>query len=316
MKKLGKFLFCFVLFLLFPAVSQADGITLTLRGEEAVSWPCGIPYVDEGYTAQDLDGNDLSGAVRVSGEVDFLKCGEYVLRYSVTDGPGGSAEVCRTVKVSPVSLPEKHGKAEKTIYLTYDDGPSEYTEELLDLLDEYDAKATFFVINHAIEKRPEIIRAAFERGHSIGIHSNKHDYNYLYVSEENFLEDISSVRELIFDLIGQRPDIFRFPGGSETAFRLASNHIDGGFETLKNDLADLGIEYFDWNDSADPKGTSPTEAVFRIISSAEKRGSLVVILHDTRYSSIPATRRLLEMGAEKGFAFQSLDASVEAVQQK
>ena len=309
MKKLGILIFFFFLIPFFTISSYADGVVLSLGGDEATSLPCGVPYRDAGWNAFDAEGNDLSGLVHVTGKVNAMKCGEYVLEYSLTAPAGESARARRTVRVTPNALPEKREETEKTIYLTYDDGPTQYTDELLELLDEYEAKASFFVIGGEAAKYPDSVRKAFDGGHSIGVHCNTHDYYKLYSSEDGFLDDLCAARETVFDLTGQRPSIYRFPGSSETAYQFSAKKIDGGFDTLKNDLSDLGMEFFDWDDSADSKSISPGDCAYRIMKLAEKRETLIVLLHDTKYGCIPATRRLLELGREKGFCFKGLEPS-------
>ena len=101
-----------------------------------------------------------------------------------------------------------------TVYLTFDDGPSSRTSEILDILKKENIKATFFVIGKEGEKEPEIMRRIVEEGHTLGIHTYSHVYTNVYASVESYLEDFNRTYELIYEATGLKTEIFRFPGGS------------------------------------------------------------------------------------------------------
>ncbi|MEG1594750.1 MAG: polysaccharide deacetylase family protein, partial [Oscillibacter sp.] len=108
--------------------------------------------------------------------------------------------------------------SDKTIFLTFDDGPSERTDEILDILAKQDVKATFFVIGRTDEVSLQRMRNIVDAGHSLGLHSYSHDYKTIYASVENFLEDQYRLFQLIQDATGVTPSVFRFPGGSINAY--------------------------------------------------------------------------------------------------
>ena len=103
----------------------------------------------------------------------------------------------------------------KTMYLTFDDGPSaEYTDTILDVLAKYDIKATFFLVGDNVEKRPEVAKRIAEEGHTIGIHCYAHAYDDIYDSVDSYVEDFEKAYQVIYEITGVEVKIFRFPGGS------------------------------------------------------------------------------------------------------
>ncbi|MDO4982158.1 MAG: polysaccharide deacetylase family protein [Eubacteriales bacterium] len=305
--------FLMIITLLVCCAAEAFGASsVSLCGDEEITLLCGERYVEEGCLAFDTDGSDISDRVEISGEVCIWRPEDYELTYSVTDSDEVPLSCARKVKVIANTLPET-AAAEKTIYLTYDDGPGKYTDELLDLLATYDAKATFFLIGKQVEKYPEELERILSAGHSIGVHCYRHDYEYIYSSEDRFAEDVLKTRELIFDKSGYRPDILRFAGGSSTAAAYSANKVDGGFETLTEILDNLGMRYFDWDISADPKDDGIEHSVRRVIKTAEKTECPIVIQHDSRSTCLKATQKILEWGSENGYTFEAIDLTVPEV---
>jgi len=120
----------------------------------------------------------------------------------------------RWLRRLPAPQHDGNPTTDKLIYLTFDDGPSLYTQKLLNVLERYNVKATFFVTNGA--NRLDVLPRISAAGHSIGNHTANHDYKTLYASETSFLEAICKMDEIILDKTGVRPTLFRFPGGSES----------------------------------------------------------------------------------------------------
>ena len=103
--------------------------------------------------------------------------------------------------------------AGKYVALTFDDGPHPvYTEQILEILAEYDAKATFFVIGKNAESYPELVCKEYEEGHEIGNHTYSHP-DMKNISVEKAIEDIEKNQEIIYDITGEEPKLFRSPGG-------------------------------------------------------------------------------------------------------
>ena len=187
------------------------------------------------------------------------------------------------------------------VYLTFEDGPSENTADILDVLKEKGVQATFFVTAQEGEAAQELYKRIVEEGHTLGIHSFSNKYSFLYHSEENFKEDITKLRAFLLGITGVEPMYYRFPGGS-------SNQITNvPMENFIHYLNQEGLVYYDWNvSSGDTMVNAYTsdEIVANVTSDVVKYKTSVVLLHDAEDAAIsPETLRALidalkGMGAE------------------
>ena len=132
----------------------------------------------------------------------------------------------------------------KKVYLTFDDGPSIYTKDILDVLKRYNVKATFFVTGMNSEQY-DYYQKILDDGHSLGIHTYSHVYNDIYKSLDSFVEDFDKMRNLIYEKTGEEITLYRFPGGS-------GNNVVS--PTVRKEifawLEEEGIQYYDWNVSS------------------------------------------------------------------
>lgn len=181
----------------------------------------------------------------------------------------------------------------KKVYLTFDDGPSIYTEQILDILDEYGVKATFFVTGEAGLENADRYAMITERGHTIGMHSFTHRYSEIYGSEEGFISDFTRIKEFLQNITGVTPVIYRFPGGSSN--RVSSTDMNKLFDFLKEN----DVQYFDWNVSSGDASVQ-TLSTERIVSNCmlgiEQHGTSIVLFHDTsaKYTTVAALPIILE----------------------
>lgn len=163
------------------------------------------------------------------------------------------------------------------VYLTFDDGPSANTEAILDILDEYNVKATFFILGKEDEQSKERVRMIYERGHTIGMHSYSHVYSEIYGSLENFEADFWKIRQYIFDVVGADCAYYRFPGGS-------SNTVgDMNMQEAVDFLVEQGVEYYDWNvisGDGSSRSLSKEEIVKNCTETILNYGTSIVLLHD------------------------------------
>ncbi|HWT26824.1 MAG TPA: polysaccharide deacetylase family protein, partial [Mobilitalea sp.] len=143
--------------------------------------------------------------------------------------------------------PEKMEKGKKVAFLTFDDGPSENTFKILDILSEYDVKATFFIVGHSIsitDEADECLRRMINEGHTIGLHSNSHQCNKIYRSLDNFLSDYNALYQQIYDITGVRVNIYRMPLGSLNGYSKRFK------DPLIEEMSRRGFTCYDWNVSA------------------------------------------------------------------
>jgi peptidoglycan/xylan/chitin deacetylase (PgdA/CDA1 family) len=238
----------------------------------------------------------------VEGEVDPYLAGNFSVTYSVSDGAGNKAETVRTIIVTPKAQTQTVVPAGKVIYLTFDDGPGPWTNELLDVLKKYDVKATFFVINSGY---PDVLKRIVSEGHAIGVHSVTHDYSTIYESPEAFFDDLLSMQRLIEEYTGVTTTLMRFPGGSSNTVSCFSPGI---MTYLTQAVEDMGFQYFDWNvDSNDAGGARKAETVFKNVCQGVQRQRISVVLqHDVKDFSVQAVERIIQWGLENGYTFLPL----------
>lgn len=264
-----------------------------------VNMPAGTEYVSAYHNSPAGTVFDLSFRGLVRG-TELLYDPALPLVLYVSDG----------VNPKNVSVPAD----DKTVYLTFDDGPSlKNTPAILDTLDQYGVKATFFVVGSSLERYPDIVRDIYSRGHKIGCHSYSHVYKDIYADAESMLREIEKWEETVERALGFVPEerLFRFPGGS-TMCRGSDIHAA---------VAAAGYRAFDWNalnnDSllhTRPAGVTKEafmkEAVTSTLSySLQLKGSPhIVLMHDTYPETAELLSWMIEYIQEKGCTFSTLDA--------
>ena len=181
-------------------------------------------------------------------------------------------------KINPVK------SSGKKVYLTFDDGPSSNTDQILDILKDYDVKATFFVVGKTDERSVKAYQRIVEEGHTLAMHSYSHKYDEIYESKEAFARDLNSLQEYLYETTGVWPRIYRFPGGSSNTV----SKVD--MQELIEYLTDIGITYFDWN--------------VNCLSGIEKQKESVILMHDAsnKGTTIEALPQIIEAIQEQGDA--------------
>ena len=195
----------------------------------------------------------------------------------------------------------------KVVYLTIDDGPSENTQAVLDILDRYGCKATFFVVGHNPDYFP-MIKEAYDRGHTIGLHTFSHDYAYIYSSQQAYFEDLDAIGGVVRDQIGYVPCFIRFPGGSSNS--ISKNYTLGIMSALVGEVQARGYQYYDWNvSSGDGSDHTADDLVYFATEEASKYENIVLLMHDsaTKQTSVEALPRIIEYYQERGYTFEAID---------
>lgn len=189
----------------------------------------------------------------------------------------------------------------KKVYLTFDDGPSSNTDQILDILKDYDVKATFFVVGKKDERSVKAYQRIVEEGHTLAMHSYSHRYDEIYESKEAFARDLNSLQEYLYETTGVWPRIYRFPGGSSNTV----SKVD--MQELIEYLTDIGITYFDWNVASGDavSRTLPAETIVNnCLSGIEKQKESVILMHDAsnKGTTIEALPQIIEAIQEQGDA--------------
>lgn len=201
--------------------------------------------------------------------------------------------------------------SENTVYLTFDDGPSVLTENLLYYLRQENVKATFFVVPERTEYCYSLLKEISDAGHTIGIHSASHDYEKIYASVDAFLDDFSEAYDIVLEATGKAPDIYRFPGGS------VNDYNDKTRDDIIAEMDRRGFTYFDWNvDSNDWQGYGWTTLYTNVLKDAEEFSSPVILFHNTgdRDNTVLVIEDIIKALKNKGYKFGSLSQKIKPVQ--
>lgn len=278
---------------------------IQLEGGEDYVITLGTRYEEPGFTATDNVDGDVTAMVQVEGEVDWLTAGVYPITYTVSDSCENTTVVTRNVEVAAQEWTDTVYPEGKVVYLTFDDGPSAYTSELLDVLDAYDAKATFFVVGSG---SGNMMRQIVKRGHSIGIHTVSHDYGQIYSSPEAYFNDLMKMQSIIYDHTGVKTTLMRFPGGSSNL--VSRKSCEGIMTFLTQAVQDAGFQYFDWNVySGDAGETKRTEKVVdNVIEGIQEHRVSIVLQHDIHKYSVDAVEDILRWGKRNGYKFLALQS--------
>lgn len=181
----------------------------------------------------------------------------------------------------------------RRVYLTFDDGPSIYTGEILDILKSYDVKATFFVTGKTDDTSVEAYKRIVDEGHTLGMHSYSHRYSQIYASKEAFIEDLNKLQEYLYDVTGTWPRYYRFPGGSSnTAAGVDMNEL---IEYLNS----KDIRYFDWNivsGDASGNGISASTIYNNCTGRLSEYNVAIILMHDAagKHSTVEALPKIIE----------------------
>ncbi|MBT2763192.1 polysaccharide deacetylase [Paenibacillus sp. ISL-20] len=209
------------------------------------------------------------------------------------------------VNAAPVQYKKQ---SDKTVYLTFDDGPSDLTLDVLNILKREGIKGTFFVLGKEAETRPEIINRIYEEGHVIGNHTYDHRYDKLYGHFQDFWGQIKKTEEIIRLITGERPQLVRAPGGT-------AGHFDEAyFQFMKQG----GYHVFDWNvDSGDSRYRDvPVKDIVKGATTKVNGNEAIVLLHDGRghTESVKALPDIISYYKKQGYAFDVLSPEIQPVQ--
>lgn len=277
-----------------------------------ISFSDDIYYVEIGkYTAPEeptiIDNCDAELQIEKTGEVNAEKSGTYEISYTATDQSGNTTAKTQTVIVNT--------KNTGVIYLTFDDGPSEHTYRLLDILAKHNVKATFFVTGSGDDAA---IKREYDEGHSVALHSASHAYDYIYRDDTSYFADLDTIRNRVEKITGFSPKLIRFPGGSSNT---VSRKYDGGthiMSYLASEVQKRGYTYFDWNiSSGDAGGANTSSQVCNNVTSALVRNkNFIVLQHDNKGFSVDAVECIIDFGKRNGYRFDKLSANSPTMRHK
>ena len=240
-----------------------------------------------------------------------------------SSAPGSQAPVSSAVPMDPAvyqaMYPQLYAEHTETVpvkgkvvYLTFDDGPSNLTIPLLDVLDRYQVKATFFLVGKTSPEDLKAMKAIVDRGHAIGVHSYTHRFQQIYATPAAFLDDFARMHDLIQKTTGVDTHIYRFAGGSVNDYNRATTA-----KAIITEMNRRGYTYFDWNVSSGDAERHPTAASIYndVIRGVHAHTQSVVLCHNTsvKRNTLLEIPKIIETLQKEGYQFQTLDPSVDPV---
>lgn len=288
-------------------VNVIDNISpeITLKGSDNIKLYESSDYEEPGFIAFDNYDGDITKNVIVQNDIKE-EIGDYKITYIVEDSSGNKTMVTRNVKI----LDKK--KNIGTIYLTFDDGPSNNTSKILDILKQEDIKATFFLVNFNSSYNPAVKRI-YDEGHSIGIHSYTHNYKLIYSSVSAYFDDLNKMNDKIKTITGSDTKLLRFPGGSSNTI---SSFNKGIMTTLVKEVTNAGYHYFDWNvDSSDAWSARNSNDVYNNVINNLKRGTNIVLMHDlsSNEKTVNVLEKIIKDAKEKGYTFANITMNTKEI---
>ena len=217
------------------------------------------------------------------------------------------AKIPQLTEAGKENLKNIYHSQEKTAYLTFDDGPSNNTHEILDILKQYNIKATFFVLGSQVQVFPETTNRIYNEGHYIANHGYSHKYSSIYQSPEQVLNEYNQCNEVVAKTINvpeYNSHLFRFPGGS----------VGGKYADLKKQAITLldqnNILHIDWNSlTGDSEKANPTEEYLmdNLQKTTEGKNNLVILMHDAqaKHITVETLPKVIEYLQQQGYSFES-----------
>lgn len=204
--------------------------------------------------------------------------------------------------------------ANGVIYLTFDDGPTVTTSNILSILEKKNIKATFFVL-HYTDKYEDTIKREYKAGHTVALHGYTHTYSEVYNSIDNCMNNFYKIQEQVKQTTGQTSNIIRFIGGSSNS--ISKKYCSGIMTDATQRVINEGFRYFDWNVDSDDAGKAKTsdDVYYNVINGIQKYKRSVVLMHDFagNEKTVAALERIIDYGLENGYVFRGITEDTQMV---
>lgn len=274
-----------------PVVQGADNVEV-MQGK-TIDFEDGVTVTDDMDPKPHFSVN--------SDQVDFATPGTYEVTYTTKDRSGNEATTARTVTVK-----KDRDYNRKVVYLTFDDGPSAHTDKILDILNKYNAKATFFVTGNN-QKHNDVLKRIVDQGSVVALHTYTHNYAEVYASEEAYFKDLQKISDMVKEATGVESKLIRFPGGSSNT--VSKQYSPGLMTKLTKKVQEKGYQYFDWNcDSTDASGNNiPVKTLIKNATSCSAQ-HINILMHDTdaKGTTVEALPDIIKHYRSQGYAFEAL----------
>ena len=231
------------------------------------------------------------------------------LKKEITELKAKKSAESKAAASNLTAAPQNPQPTGKICYLTFDDGPTNNTLKILEILRASNIKATFFVVDNA-QTKIDYVSQIYAEGHTVGLHTASHDYANLYSSVDAYYNDLNAISSKVESITGVRSYVMRFPGGGSN--KVSSKYSPGimSYLTSTEGVASQGYTYFDWNvDSGDASGKlSASKIANNVLQSAKNKNSICVLMHDAaaKTTTVDALPEIIRGLIEQGFSFQPL----------
>jgi peptidoglycan/xylan/chitin deacetylase (PgdA/CDA1 family) len=198
-------------------------------------------------------------------------------------------------------------ETENTAYLTFDDGPTGLTPQVLDILKNNGIQATFFVVYKEGKEAEDLYKRMVYEGHTLAVHSASHDYKKIYQSVEAFLDDFAVISDMLEDITGAKPEIFRFPGGS------INNYNKEIHQELVAEMLRRGYTYYDWDvSSGSSTNTASRSSIYsNVLNGISGKKQAIILMHDAGTSATVAVLPdIINSLKASGYKFEVLNKKI------
>lgn len=248
------------------------------------------------------DQNDSNPSLTVRYDhFDNKTIGEYKIDYIAQDKYKNKSK--KTLTITMIDKPKLE---DKIVYLTFDDGPSKNTPEVLKILKQYGCSATFFITGRNANYR-RYIKEAYNQGHTIGLHTYSHNYSRIYASTDAYFNDLEKVGNLAKDYIGFKPQYIRFPGGSSNT--VSKQYSKGIMKKLSQMVQNKGYTYYDWNAENGDGFEKMTQKEMIKRGTASQAKKIMMLMHDAngKEDTVKTLPQIIEYYQNRGYVFKAID---------
>lgn len=239
------------------------------------------------------------------------------LQSKLAEANSAVSQAQRRLSNTAASQAKAKNSSSKVAYLTFDDGPSQYTNELLDTLKSNNVHATFFVVGTNVVNFQDVIKREHAEGNAVGIHCFSHDYAVCYASQAAFFDDFNHIKEVLTSLIGVSPNVCRFPGG--TGNTVSDRYGAHFMRQILPQVTAMGIKPFDWDvdaGDADSVPASTQEVINTVIREAKVYNHPVILCHDIKKNTVKAIPSIIAQLKALGYSFNILSPNAPTCQER
>ena len=228
----------------------------------------------------------------------------------VQDGENFSYEALYPdMYVTPAAERTRLYDAERFAYLTFTGSPNEVTESILDALALKDVKATFFIYGGDTDEGKAVINRIKEDGHAIGVYAYELPQKELYASIETYMDSFYKEFLLIYEATGEKPNIFRFPGGTTNKYNALIR------QPLASEMVRRGFSYYDWNCTGGDSlaGATKDSIVENAIQTGGEKQRIFLMLHSTKANGATAQAlpEIIDHFRDAGYEFRAITNDIQ-----